>query len=508
MYVIGVDVGTSGAKAAAFDGEGRMAARARAAYSAVSPAKGWLELDPESVWEAVRRCLAELAEQVDVSKARALAVSTQGEAMIPVDAGGNALMNAILTFDSRNTYEFQWFSEKTDRRRIMDLTGMPAHPMFSATKLLWIKNHAPETFEKAWKFLCFGDFISMKLGAAPVLDHSMASRTMLYDLRRHRWDQGLLELCGIPVEKLPETADAATETGRAGAALRALGYPADLRIFCGSHDQVCCTLGAGVFEEGVAMDSLGTTESTVCVSGKLATAPMLEQSIPVYDYPGGLYAYMTFLTCSASLLEWYRTKVLDRPEDGFYQEFNRQAEKNRGPSSVFTLPYFAGAGTPHMDFEARGLVWGLTLDTDRYQIYQSILEGACFEQRRNLQGMERAGIPVEELRCIGGGARSAAWLQIKADITGKRVVSLKCEEAGCRGAAILAGTGGGFWTSLREAGKIEAGRVFLPDHEMASRYDAAYDAYRKLYPAVREQTKGSCVTQEKGNAGQTGIEKS
>ena len=195
---------------------------------------------------------------------------------------------------------------------------------------------------------------------------------------------------------------------------------------------------------------------------------------------------MTFLTTCASLLEWFRTKLLDAPEEGFYAQYDQKLTELRDqPASVFALPYFAGAGTPQMDFRAQGLFAGLTLDTDRYQLYRAILEGTCFEGRLNLANMESCGISVRELRCIGGGARSAPWLQMKADITGRRVVSMACEEAGCLGAAMLAGMGSGQFRSLREAGGdlLHERGVFLPDPERAARYEEAYQTYLKLYPA-------------------------
>lgn len=488
MQIIGIDVGTSGAKAAVFEPGRRMVACVREPYSCICPAKGLLELDPEEVWQAVVRCLKRLAGQADASQVGMLAVSTQGEAVVPVDREGKPLMNAILTFDSRNAEEFGWFAGQTDRFRVMEQTGMPSHPMFSATKLLWLRNHAPDGFEKAWKFFCFGDYIAFRLGAAPAIDYAMASRTMLFDLRARRWSEELTGLCGIPVEKLPEPVAAGTPIGTAGPVLTSLGYPDTLRLFCGSHDQICCSLGAGVFDEGVAMDSLGTTESIVCVSSRLtASRQNLACNIPVYPYPGeGLYAYMTFLTTCASLLEWFRTKLLDAPEEGFYAQYDQKLTELRDqPASVFALPYFAGAGTPQMDFRAQGLFAGLTLDTDRYQLYRAILEGTCFEGRLNLANMESCGISVRELRCIGGGARSAPWLQMKADITGRRVVSMACEEAGCLGAVMLAGMGSGQFRSLREAGGdlLHERGVFLPDPERAARYEEAYQTYLKLYPA-------------------------
>lgn len=485
MSLLGIDVGTSGAKAALFSTHGELISSAHASYHIIHPAKGELELDPDQVLGAVMSCLSELAQQAEVSKVTALAVSTQGEAIIPVDTDGNAMMNAVLTFDSRNVSEFEWFSGVTDRADIMRRTGMPAHPMFSATKILWLKKSYPVIYAKTWKLMCFGDFISFKLGAASAMDQSMAARTMLFNFKSRCWDSELLELCGIDKAKLPEVVPAGAPIGFSGPALTALGYPKQLKIIAGGHDQICCCLGAGVLRGGMAMDSLGTTESIVCVSETLSQGSgMLENNIPVYPYPvGGMYAYMTFLTCCASLLKWFKCKVEYSDSELFYMEYDAYiSEHCRGPSGLFVLPYFAGAGTPSMDFCATGVIAGLTLDTDRYQIYKALLESTCFEQKRNLINMERCGIGIDELRCIGGGSASEPWLQLKADITGKRVVSMECGEAGCLGAAILAGLGSGELQDIEEAERrfVRVKREYLPSSEMTKAYRPHYEEYERL----------------------------
>lgn len=488
-YLLGLDIGTSGSKAAIFDTEGNQYICAYAQYPLISPFKGALELDPEQVMDAVWSCLTQCAAKFEVANITALAVSTQGEAVIPVNRDGKPLMNAVLTFDARNAQQFRAFAEQTDRAEVMKCTGMPASPMFSATKIVWMRENFPEVYDSAWKLMCFGDFVSFRLGAASAMDYSMAARTMLFDLEKRDWSDSLLTLCGVSREKLPLPVPSGSEIGTAGSALVRLGFSPSLRLIAGGHDQLCCCVGAGVLEAGVVMDSMGTTESIVCVDDKLVYSPeRLTCNIPVYPYPmEGLYAYMTFLSGCASLTKWFKERVVADSRETFFQEYDDYIEQHYPtPSELYVLPYFTGSGTPALDFRARGVICGLTLDTDRYQIYRGILEGLCYEESMNLANMEQSGIDVRELRCIGGGSKSALWLQIKADITGKKVLSMECEEAGCLGAALLAGYGCGLLPDLASASKrfVRVRKEFTPNPTAFERYRPHQKAYERLYRSV------------------------
>jgi xylulokinase len=492
MYLMGIDVGTSGCKTAVFDLDGNTAAYAGREYPLICPAAGAMELDPDRVWDAVCACLEECRGKCRMADVAAVAVSSQGEAVIPVDRAGKVLCNAPVTFDSRNEKECAWFSEQFDGLEILKTTGAPIHPMFSATKILWLKNNHPDVYDKAWKLFCFSDFIAFRLGASPRMDFSLASRTLLFDIGKKEWSHWIISRCGIEACKMPEAVPSGTEIGSVSPAVAGrFGFSKSCRIVAGGHDQLCCSLGAGVLRGGQIMDSLGTTESMVCVSSELLLKPgMAKHNIPCSVYPvHSLYAYMTFLTCSGSLLRWMKENIFHSNDENFYFHFDKYVENNySGPGEIMVLPYFSGAGTPFLDFRARGMIAGLTLDTNRYQIYQALMESTCLEQKRNLENMKDCGIATDELRCIGGGSRSQIWLKIKADVTGRRVLSMKIREAGCLGAAILAGLGSGIFGSAEEAvGRyVKIGREYLPDPKRREAYRERFEKYRMLYPALRQ----------------------
>jgi len=488
--LLGLDVGTSGCKAVVFDLSGKKIASSSRNYSLIFPRDGWMELDPSLVVNCALDCIKSCVVECGDKKIAALAISSQGEAIIPVDGAGNPLMNAIVTFDNRNRDEYAWFSERFDKEYVMRITGAPIHTMFSLLKILWIKNNLPEVYGKTWKFMCFGDYLSYRLGAEAVIDYSMASRTMAFDIVKKEWSLPLLESCGIPVSKMPKAAPSGTIIGKVSeAAAHTTGLSAETFIVTGGHDQACCALGAGVLRDGTAMDSLGTTESIVCVSKALhVTNGMMENNLPCYCYTiDGMYAYLSFLSSSGGILKWFHDGILGASEG--YSYFNEAAAKEYpGYSGLLLLPHFAGSGTPYLDFDSKGVIAGLTLGTSKYQIYKAIIEATCFESRLNIERMEQSGITLNELYCVGGGSKSALWLQLKADITGKTVISLDVPEFGCLGAAMLAGLGAGVYKDAESAFKsFEFEKtLYAPVAESKEIYNAVYRKYEKLYALSKE----------------------
>lgn len=491
-YIMGIDVGTSGCKVAVYSADGEVMASSYHAYEMIYPCKGAMELDANEVFDAVLDCIGSCGKTCDLGKVIAFSVSTQGEAVILTGEDDEPLHHAIVTFDSRNEKEYQWFSGQFTKEEIMQLTGLPMHPMFSATKILYLRHNFREKFNQAKKIMCFGDYISYRLGAFPAIDYSMATRTMMFDIHEKAWSDKILKVCHIDKSLLSRPVKSGTVIGTVKEEYRKrFGFSKDIRIIAGAHDQVCCALGAGVYEPGAVMDSLGTTESNVCVSQELMiTKTMMEDNIPVYSYPvRDLYAYMTFLTCSASLFKWFKDKMVNDGRNEFYEEYSDYIREHyKEPTGLYVLPYFSGAGTPTMDFQAKGMIYGLTLDTDRYQIYKAIMESVCFEQRINLEKMEQNKIPVKELRCIGGGAKSDLFLQLKANITGKRVIRMEKGEMGCLGAAIIAGVGSGLITDISSIQHTFSGvdRIFYPHKEETRKYEEYYQKYTKIYSICKD----------------------
>lgn len=489
MYLMGIDVGTSGCKAAIFSTSGRLLRSAGRTYPLLFPREGWMELDPDEVYNAVIRCISECCMDGLGDEVSAIAISSQGEAIIPVGHDGRPVYNAIVTFDSRNTAECNWFGSQFDKSEIMNLTGAPIHPMFSLTKIVWLKNNLPERYSQIWMLMCFGDYIAYRLGADPCIDYSMASRTMAFDIHHKQWSDRILDACGISKRLLPSSVLSGTRIGSVSKDIAKLtGLQPDTAIVAGAHDQVCCALGAGVVKSGIAVDSLGTTESILSISDKAVITPqMAEFNLPCYAYAmEGYYAYLTFLSCSASILKWFKEGLLH--DDTSYKDYDTACKTIKRPGGIFALPYFAGSGTPYLDTQSKGIFAGLTLGTDRYQLYLSIMEGTAFEARMNIENMEECGIPLHELRCIGGGSISDIWLQLKADITGREITSMEVSEAGCLGAAALAGFGIGAFDNVADAVSewVRIKNIYKPDMETHELYNIKYKKYALLYEMSKQ----------------------
>ena len=288
-------------------------------------------------------------------------------------------------------------------------------------------------------------------------------------------------------------AQATTVVGRieAGQA-EALGLQAGVRVVAGGFDQACAALGAGVLEPGTAGLSIGTGECATAVFDRcMLTPPLLDGGHGCGFYViDGLYMSLADMVTSGALLRWYRD-TLGEPETRLARQRNLdpyEAIIERAPdrpARVFVLPYFSGAGTPWQDPRQRGTIFGLTLDTDRDEIVKGLLDGLCCELRLNLESMQRAGLHISGLRAYGGGARSERWMQLKADITGLPIATMQVREAGCLGAAFLAGLGTGVYGSARDILSISrVKRVFHPNSRVKARYDDAYRAYCLLRSRV------------------------
>lgn len=496
MSLLGLDVGTTGAKGVAFDIEGTPIASAYREYPLLSPKPGWQELEPEHVWRCVREVLGEVAQKTKHDPIRAMAMSAQGEAVHAVAKDGSCLTNSPVTFDARTAALPAWWLERKSRLELARISGMPLHGMYSLNKILWFKQNQPDVFAKTWKFLCYEDFVQHRLGLDPVMSHSLAARTMALDVRKGTWSQELLDIAGVPAEMLPATAASGTVVGTVPNAIAdAIGLPHGIVVSTGGHDQPAGALGAGILESGEAVYATGTVD---CICPIYKTYSVTEETVAgnLCCYPSclpGLFASIAFNFTGGSLLKWYR--------DTFAAEERRvAAETGRDvyeilcdsvpadPEKLLILPHFTVTGTPHFDTASRGAVLGLTLNTGRQEIVGAILSGVTYEMKLNLEMLQFAGVEISRLRAIGGGARSAVWIQRKADIMGVPVAVLATTEAAALGVALLAGQAAGLIADLKAAllGAVRIVYVCDPDPKRAQAFDERYRIYRDVYGSLKD----------------------
>lgn len=495
MSLMGLDIGTTGCKAVVFDPEGRELARAYREYPEVYPQPGFMELEAERVWQGIRAVIAEAAASVK-DPVQALSISAMGESFAPVDAQGNFLYNSIISPDGRAAAEAADLAEQLGAERIFGLTGMTIHPSFTLPKIMWLAAHLPDVHARTWKYLLWPDIVALKLGLTPRLDYSLAGRTMAFDVAERRWSGDMLQAAGISEDAFAEPIASGEIIGELSPSAAAqVGLPAGCLLVAGGHDQPMNALGAGVIAPGLAVDGMGTVE---CVTTPFAE-PVLTEAMRQHNYccyshvVPGMYCTIAFNYSSGSILRWYR--------DNFCALRRRQAEASgqdvyeliladlpEAPTGLLSLPYFAGSGTPYLDPLAKGAILGLSLGCDEPTLVKGLLEGICYELNLNLTSLAAAGVEINRLRVTGGGSKSPAWLQIKADITGCEVVTLNVTEGGCLAGAMLGAVACGVYESLTQAASVlvQEKDTYTPNADRRLAYRDLYATYARVWPALRD----------------------
>ena len=330
----------------------------------------------------------------------------------------------------------------------------------------------------------FADFILMKLGAEDHIDYSLASRTLMFDVRNRCWSKEILDFAGIEQEKLSDPVPSGTVVGKISADLaHELGLPANVLLLAGGHDQSCAALGAGIVKEGMALDGMGSNECIVPAFERVLINPGMQKANLVcvpYSIPE-LYVTYAFNRSAGTVLDWYRGLL------GNVSYGELLGEMGERPSKMLFLPHFAGAATPYMDDEAKGAVMGLSLSTTRGELTRSIIEGLQFEVMINLQCLKEAGFGVRELFASGGMSQSDHVLQMKADILGLPVHRLENPQTGTLAMAILGSVAKGIYPDISSAvaGLVRRGRVFYPDARLHQEYGEMFEQYKNMYQAVK-----------------------
>jgi xylulokinase len=499
MSLLGIDVGTTGCKAGVFAQDGQLLASAYEEYDVRHPRLGWAELDGVEVWAQVRRTIRNVVSHSAADPVQALAVSSMGEAMVPVTRDRRILGPSILNFDVRGEEYLQGLGRALADEWLYHINGNRLGNHYSLTKLKWIKEHQPDLYERTDKFLLWAAFVSFMLGAEPVVDYSLANRTLLLDINQATWSDELLEVAGLDKDKLPETAPAGQVVGAvSGAAADELGLPVGVPIVTGGHDQCVNGVGCGVIEAGRAMFGMGTFLCAMPVfSRRHDPAAMLELGLNTEHHavPG---QYVSFIyNQGGAQLKWFRDtfaavehqQAKERDLDVYA---NLIAEMPERPSSIMSLPHWSTTGPPAFISNSSGMLAGLKLETARGDILKGMLEAIAFDLQVCIERLPEVGIEIGDYRVVGGGSKSDMWIQLCVDILGRPFVRPKITEAGILGAAILAGAGAGIVPSL-EAGvetMVKLERTFEPDTRKHKFYEGRFEKYKQLWPLLKDYLRG------------------
>lgn len=496
MSCMGLDIGTSGCKAVVFDEDGRQIADAFREYPTLMPEPGWAELDSSRVMDSCLEVVAEAARACPAADpVRTLGVSSQGEAFTAVGDNGEYLSNGMVSFDTRTAALAVDWSREFGREQLYAITGQTAHPMYTLFKLLWIRRNRPEIWAQAARFHCYEDLFHQRLGLEPAISYPLAGRTMLFNVRTHDWDDTILDAVGMDRGRLARPLPSGTVVGKlTGERCRDLGLGADVIVVTAGHDQPCNALGAGVLRAGEAVYGMGTAE---CICPAFETPvfrdDLFRSNLCTYDFTAKeMYTTVAFSLTGGNLLRWYRDEwaaaevraARDRDVDAY--EIIMQSLPAE-PTDLLVLPYFTPTGTPYFDTATPAAILGLRLGTTRPQVLRGLLEGVAMEMKLNVAILGESGVEIERLTATGGGARSRALIQLKADVLNCPITTVAVTEAGCLGVAMLG------WQALTgedldsvAARWVRPLAVVEPQPDHAAFYEARFVAYRQLYPVVRD----------------------
>lgn len=496
MSLLGLDIGTTGCKAVAFDVEGNILAESYEEYPLLYPNPGWVEADGNLLWKKVKDALKKIAAGTKHDPIRALSISAQGEAVVPISKKGEVLYNFVITSDTRALSQYKWWQKKISKKEIFRITGMPLHPMYTINKIIWFKENMPDVYRKAWKFLCVEDFIIYRLGLKPIIDYSLASRTMAFDIKKKQWSEELLSLCDVDPNLFPQVRSSGQVVEKVSESIKEeVGLNRDVLVVTGGHDQSCGALGAGIISPGTGMNTMGTTD-ILCFTlpHLMLNAIMMNSGYPCYPHVyKDMYLTIALNLSGGLLMRWYR--------DNLCAEEKKEAQKTginayeiiiKGATDkivdLYVLPHFVGSGTPTLDAMSKGTILGLTIGTTKADISKALLDSGSYEMKLNLDQLEKIGIKINKIRAVGGGAKSKRWLQLRADVFGKEIATLKINEASCLGAAILAGIAISEFNSAKEAIQqvVKIKEIFYPDMKKHGCYQEKYKRFIQIYPILKE----------------------
>lgn len=495
MSLMGLDVGTTGCKAVIFSENGTILTQTYNEYDTMHPKPGYSELDSEDVWEKIKRTIGEAASQTAADDpVTALSVASMGEAVVPVTDDHHILGPSILNFDIRGEEYVEKLRSTLPVEKLYEINGNPWGNQYGITKLMWTREHRPELYEKTYKLMLWGSFVLYMLGGEPATDYSLANRTLLFDLEQQDWSNTLLRISGIDRDKLPKTVPSGTPVGTVDKKLASeLHLLPETVLLTGAHDQCANALGCGVVGGGSAMYGMGTF---VCIvpafSGRKETSVMLKAGLNT-EHHAVRETFATFIyNMGGSIIKWFR--------DTYAGEEHRQAAAGGGdiypklfselpdpPSRIMVLPHFAPLGPPDFIFDSLGAIVGLTLETKRGEVLRAIVEANNFSLLECINMLPEAGIEISTFRPVGGGSKSDTMVQMCADIMETPFIRPNITEAGALGAAILAGTGTGVFSSAHEGAEamVELDKRFDPDPTHRAYYREKYEQYKELYPTLK-----------------------
>ncbi len=485
MY-IGVDLGTSAVKLLAMDSDGKILKTVSVEYPISFPKSGWSEQNPEDWYDGAKKGIKLLLDGVDDKTVEGIGIGGQMHGLVILDENDDVIRPAILWNDGRTTAETDYLNNVIGKDKLSEYTGNIAFAGFTAPKVLWVKNNEPDNFAKIKKLMLPKDYIVYKFTGSYVSDYSDASGMLLMDVKNKCWSKEMLDICGISDIEMPELHESFDVVGEVKSEIKdELGISGDIKVVAGAGDNAAAAIGTGTVGEGSCNLSLGTSGTLFISSERFSVDD--QNSLHSFAHADGGFHLMGCMLSAASCNKWWMDEIL---KDKDYAGSQKGIEK-LGENNVFFLPYLMGERSPHNDPLVRAGFLGMSMDTTREDMVQSVLEGVAFGLRDSLEVARSLGIKISVSNICGGGAKSPLWRKIIANIMNIRLEIQENDEGPALGGAILAAVGCGRFKDVKEAADsiVKVVETVEPEEELVKKYEEKYQQFKKLYPTVKDLYK-------------------
>lgn len=482
MTYIGIDLGTSSVKLLLMAGDGTILKIVSREYPLSFPRPGWSEQDPADWYNETVKGIEELLEDQDKSLVRGIGFGGQMHGLVILDENDDVIRPAILWNDGRTVAECEYLNGVIGKKKLSEMTANIAFAGFTAPKILWVKNNEPENFAKIKKIMLPKDYLAYKLTGVHCTDVSDASGMLLLDVKNRCWSAEMCEICGISKDMLPKLYESADMVGTLIPEMaEKLGLSADVKVVAGAGDNAAAAVATGTVGDGKCNISLGTS-GTIFISSKKFG---VDENNALHSFcdANGEYHLMGCMLSAASCNKWWMDEILGTKK---YAEEEAQIEK-LGENRVFYLPYLMGERSPLNDVDARAAFIGMSMDTTRTDMTLAVLEGVSFALRDSFEVARSLGINIEKTKICGGGAKSAVWKKIVANVLGIAVEVPMVEEGPSMGGAMMAAVACGEYKSVEACAEqiVKIKETVLPEDELTSKYNERYTVFKQLYPALK-----------------------
>jgi xylulokinase len=496
---LGIDIGTSGTKTLAVNERGKILAHATAEYPLYHPKPLWSEQEPDDWWQATIKTVRAVVKQAKLKPAdvRAIGLSGQMHGSVFLDKRGQVIRRALLWNDQRTAAECEEIERRAGgRKQLIKMVANPAMTGFTAPKILWLRNHEPKNFAKLANVLLPKDEIRRRLTGEFATEVSDASGMLLLDVVKRQWSKTLLSKLELDADLFAKCYESEEVTGKlTKEAAKLLGLSTDCVVVGGAGDCAAGAVGNGIVREGTLSTSIGTS-GVVFVHSETPEVDPLGRLHTFCHAVHGKWHMMGVTLSAGGSLQWFRNALCaaasaaaKRKKVDVYDLLTEEAKKTPpGAEGLFFLPYLAGERTPHADPLARGAFVGLTLAHTRGHMVRSVMEGVTYSLRDCLAIIEELGVKVRQIRASGGGAKSAFWRQMQADVLGKTVVRMAADEGPAYGVALLAAVGAGEYKNVVEAcaATVKTTGETKPNTAARKQYDKAFPVYQHLYRSLKD----------------------